>query len=190
MVCVRVRTDDDGATIQHGNCPKWPVVIPALTLTPILRLDVESDQTGAMRPTTEAAGQGAGDCSGPGSAPPGIFDELSRAFGAARATLSGFLELLSLEARRAGLALLWMLVLAVIAAVCIVAAWLGLMVALAMWAVMLGLPLIAAVIAVAAMNLLAGAVLIYVGIRMRSALLFSATRRRLSGAPPLKPSAP
>ena len=38
----------------------------------------------------------------------GVLDELSNAFASARAALSNFLDLVSLEARRAGLALLWM----------------------------------------------------------------------------------
>ena len=61
---------------------------------------------------------------------------------------------------------LWIVVFGGIAAICIVAAWLGLMVALAMWAISLGLPSIAAVIAVTVINLIAGGVLIYLCIGM------------------------
>ena len=62
-------------------------------------------------------------------------------------------------------------------AICLAAAWLGLMAALAMWAVSLGV-LIVAVIAVAVMNCVAGAVLIYLCIGMSRHLLFSATQRQ------------
>lgn len=120
----------------------------------------------------------------------GVLDELSSAVASARAALSNFLDLLSLEARRAGLALMWMVVWAVVAAICIVGAWLGLMAALAMWAVSLGFPPLAAVIAVAVINLIAGAVLIYVCIRASRDLLFSATRRQVAGDSPDKAPAP
>ena len=120
----------------------------------------------------------------------GVLDELSSALASARAALSNFLDLVSLEARRAGLALLWMVAWAVVAAICIVAAWLGLMTALAMWAVSLGFSPIAAVIAVAVINLGAGAVLIYVCIGMSRNLLFSATRRQVAGTSPVRPPAP
>ena len=120
----------------------------------------------------------------------GVLEELSSALASARAALSNFLELISLEARRAGLALMWMVAWGFVAAICIVAAWLGLMAALAMWAVSLGFPPIAAVIAVAVINLVAGAVLIYVCIGMSRDLLFSATRRQVAGKSPVKPPAP
>jgi uncharacterized membrane protein YqjE len=119
-----------------------------------------------------------------------VFEELSGAFASARAAVSDFLELLSLEARRAGLALMWMVVLGFVAAVCAVGAWLGLMAALALWAVALGLPPIAAAISVALLNLAAAAGLIHVCIGMSRALLFSATRRQVAGERPGKPPAP
>jgi len=120
----------------------------------------------------------------------GVLDELSGAFASARAALSSFLDLMSLEARRAGLTLMWMVIWGFVAAICIVGAWVGLMAALAMWAVSLGFPPIAAVIAVAVINLAAGAVLIYVCIGMSRDLLFSATRRQVAGRSPVTPPAP
>ena len=120
----------------------------------------------------------------------GALEELSGAFTSARAGLSEFLELMSLEARRAGLALVYMVASGLVAAVCMVAAWLALMAALAMWAVALGLPPIAAVIAVAAINLLAGFGLIYVCIGVSRDLLFSATRRQVAGRPLVTPPSP
>ena len=120
----------------------------------------------------------------------GVLDELSGAFASARAALSSFLDLMSLEARRAGLTLMWMVIWGFVAAICIVGAWVGLMAALAMWAVSLGFPPIAAVIAVAVINLAAGAVLICVCIGMSRDLLFSATRRQVAGRSPVTPPAP
>ena len=79
---------------------------------------------------------------------------------------------MSLEAHRAGLALFWMVAWAVVAAVCIITTWMGLMAALAMWAVSVGLLPIAAVILVAILNLVAGAVLIRVCVGLSRGLLF------------------
>jgi uncharacterized membrane protein YqjE len=118
--------------------------------------------------------------------PAGLLDELAGTLGSARAMFSGFLDLLSLEARRAGLALMWMVAWGLVAAICIGGAWMGLMVALVMWAVSLGMPPIAAVVAVAAINLAAGIALFCVCIRMSRDLLFSATRRQLAGESPVK----
>lgn len=118
-----------------------------------------------------------------------LFDELSNALASARAVLSGLLELVSLEARRAGLAFVWMFACAFGAAVCVVAAWLGLAAALAIWAVSLGMPLIAAVVAVAVINLAAGAALIYTCIGLSRDLLFRATRRQVANTFPAKASA-
>ncbi len=120
----------------------------------------------------------------------GVLDELASAFASARAALSNFLDLMSLEARRAGLALIWMVAAGLAAAICIVGAWLGLMGALAMWAVSLGFPPIAVVIAIAVINLVASAVPIYKCIGMSRDLLFSATRRQVAGKSPVKPATP
>lgn len=121
--------------------------------------------------------------------PASVFDTLSSALAGARTALSNFLDLVALEARRAGLALMWMVAVGVVAAVCIVVAWLGLMTALVMCAVAWGFPPIAAVILLAAIHLLVGAVLIYVCIGMSRALLFSATRRQVATQPLVTPAA-
>lgn len=120
----------------------------------------------------------------------GLFDELSSAYASARATFSGFLELLSLEARRAGLALMWMVVWGLVAAICIGAAWLGVLAALVMWAVSAGMAPIAAVVIVAGVNLIVGALLIYVCTGISRDLLFAATRRQVAGKSPATPVAP
>lgn len=122
--------------------------------------------------------------------PAGILDELSGLVGSVRATLSGFLDLLSLEAHRAVRTLMWMAVWTVVAAICIVSAWLALMTALVLWATSFGVSTATAVIGVAAINGAAGAVLIYLSLRMSRNLLFSATRRQLAGKPPVMPVAP
>lgn len=119
----------------------------------------------------------------------GVIGELSGTLVSARAALSAFLELMSLEARRAGLALMWMVVLAVVAAVCFVSAWLGLMAALVMWAVSLGYLPLTAVIAVALINCGGGVLFIYRCVGMSHDLLFSATRRQLAGSSPVEPRA-
>ena len=121
---------------------------------------------------------------------PGVIEELSRVFSSVRSAFSDFLELLTLEARRAGLALMWMVVCGVVAALCIVSAWLGLMVALIIWVVALGCPPAVAVLAVTIINGATGAALIYRGINMSHDLLFSATRRQLAGKTPVMPTAP
>lgn len=114
----------------------------------------------------------------------GFLEGLSNTFFAARDSLSHLLELVSLEAQRAGLALVWMTIMGIVAAVCIVAAWLGLLVVLAMWAVSLGLSPILAVIVVTAINLVASAVLIYLCVNISQDLRFAATRRQLAGMKP------
>ena len=86
----------------------------------------------------------------------GVFGEVAGVLDSVRESLSNFLDLVTLEARRAGLALFWMVAWAIVAAVCIITTWLGLMAALAMWAVSLGLLPIAAIILIAILNLVAG----------------------------------
>lgn len=122
--------------------------------------------------------------------PSGVLDELSKLLAFARETLSDFLELVSLETRRAALGLVWMIVGGLVATIFIVTAWAGLMAALAMYIVSLGMLPLAAVMVVAAVNLIAGAGMLYWCIGLSRHLLFSATRRQLAGAPLIRPSAP
>ena len=143
---------------------------------------------GAAAADAPAQGDRAGDEARAPSA--SVLDELSNTFASARAAVDNFLELVSLEARRAGLALMWMVALGFVAAVCLVTAWLGLMAALAMWAISLGFSKLAAVIVLAALNLLAGAALIHRCIGMSRDLLFSATRRQVAGKSPVQPATP
>lgn len=120
----------------------------------------------------------------------GVIDELAGMFVSARAAFADFLELLSLEARRAGLALMWMVACAIIAAACILSAWLGLMAALVIGVVSLGGSALLAVLAIALINGAAGGLLIYRGVSMSRDLLFSATRRQLAGSSPVLPTKP
>lgn len=145
---------------------------------------------GGAAPATGIAAQSDGGDTDACPPAAGLIDQLLRTLALARTAVSNFLELISLEARRAGLALVWMVICGGVAAICIVTAWLGLMAALVIWAVSTGFPPVAAAVAVAGINLAAGAVLIYVCIGMSCDLLFSATRRQLAGESPVEPPAP
>ena len=119
----------------------------------------------------------------------GVLEELQGTFASARAAVSHFLDLVSLEARRAGLALAWMVALGLAAAVCAITAWIGIMAALAMWAVALGLHPVAAAILLAGLNLAACAALAFRCVGMSRDLLFPATRRQVAGKTPIPPAA-
>jgi len=120
-----------------------------------------------------------------GTQPPphGVLEELSGTFASARRVISDFLELLSLETRRAGLALVGMVACGAVAAILVVTAWLGLMAALALWAVSLGISWVTAVTVISSANLLAAAIVTSVCIRMSRDLLFPATRGQLEAKP-------
>jgi hypothetical protein len=108
-----------------------------------------------------------------------MFEELSGTFASARELLSSLLDLLALEARRAGLTLVLMIACGAIGAILVVAAWLGLMAALALSAVALGAGWGTALAATAFVNLAVAAALFWLCARMSRALLFSGTRRQL-----------
>jgi hypothetical protein len=120
----------------------------------------------------------------------GVFDELGKAIGSAREMLSNFLNLASLEAHRAVIALVWMMVGGVAAAICVAAAWLGLVAALVLWTISLGLPPIAAIVMAAGINLIFGIGLIYVSIGISRNLLFVATRRQVAGGSEVRTASP
>ncbi|AUN94972.1 hypothetical protein [Pseudazoarcus pumilus] len=94
--------------------------------------------------------------------------------------MAALLELLLLELRRASLSLVWMLVCALLAAVCFVAVWIGLSAALALWMIADGIDPLLAVLSVTGINLLAALGFIGVCVLMSRNLQFSATRRQLS----------
>ena len=111
--------------------------------------------------------------------PAGIAEELSGAFAGARGLLSNLLDLFGLEARRAGLMLVLMLACGVSGAVLSVAAWIGLLAALVLWAVARGMEWPAALAAVAFANAAAAGVLFWLCGRASRELAFPATRREL-----------
>jgi uncharacterized membrane protein YqjE len=117
------------------------------------------------------------------SPPHRVLDELSDTLASARRVVSDFLELLSLETRRAGVTLVGMVVCGAVAAILVVTAWLGLMAVLALWAVSLGIPWVTAVTVISLANLLAAAIMTSVCIRISRDLLFPATRRQLEPKP-------
>jgi uncharacterized membrane protein YqjE len=113
----------------------------------------------------------------------GILEQVSGAVAGGRGLVSNFLDLFTLEARRAGLTLVWMLACGAIGAILVVAAWLGLMAALALWAVASGTSWQAALTALAVANVAVAAALFWVCAAVSRALLFSATRRQLRPTP-------
>ena len=124
-----------------------------------------------------------GDARGIGDSQPssGFLGELSNTLASARSTLSNVVDLISLEIARAGVALVWMVALGVVAAFCLVMAWLGLIAALVMGVISLGFTPVAALIVVALINLVVAAILIKLSMAMSRDLLFSATRRQVAG---------
>ena len=126
---------------------------------------------------------------GLGATPPaGVLHEISNVLSSVRETVSSFLELVSLEAHRAGTALVWMIAFGIVAGVCVIATWLGLMAALAMWVTAAGLSPILAVLLVALLNLAFAGALAYAGIRKSGSLTFPATRRQIAGHRAVKAS--
>lgn len=119
------------------------------------------------------------------SPPPtdGIFGAIATALHSVRRVVSDVFRLFSLEVRRASLTLMWMVALGAIAAILVVTAWLGLMVALALWAVSLGVTWIGAIVAISLANLLVAAASLFVCVAMSRNLLFPATRRQLEAPP-------
>lgn len=112
-----------------------------------------------------------------------IADSLSGAFACARGLLSSILDLFNHEPRRAGLTLVLMLACGAIGAILAAAAWLGLMAALALWAVGLGTSWEAALAAVAIANLALAGVLFWLCAWVSRNLLFPAARRPLHPSP-------
>jgi len=110
----------------------------------------------------------------------GVLEELSGVVNAVRDTVSGAFELLTLEARRAGITLAFMIGLGLGAAILAVTAWLGLVAALVLWAISLGLGPIVAVLMATLLSLVGGAAAAYACIRMSKALLFPSSRRQIA----------
>ena len=115
--------------------------------------------------------------------PSSIFGELANTVGAIRRVISDFLELATLEARRAGITLMWMVACGSIAAILAVTAWLSVVGAVAVWAVSYGISWTVVFIAIALVNLVAAALVLWPCVSMSRDLLFSATRRQIATTP-------
>lgn len=109
----------------------------------------------------------------------GLLGAIAGAFASARQVLGNFVELITHEARRAGLTLMWMVALGALAAMLLVTAWLGFMAAFAWWLVSLGMTWAGAIALVALVNLLAAGVVVFFCVMLSRNLLFPATRRQL-----------
>jgi len=114
----------------------------------------------------------------------GVFGKFTGVFTSARQMLGDFVELVAFEARRAGLSLVWMIMLGVVAAMLLVTTWLALMTALAFWLVSLGVTLAGAIAIVAVTNLLMAVAIGFVCFLLSRNLLFPATRRQLKPESP------
>jgi len=112
-----------------------------------------------------------------------IIGSVAIAFNSTRRVVADLFRLFTLEVRRAGLSLTWMLALGVLAALLMATAWYSLMMALALWAVSLGLTWIGAMLALALVNLVTAAMVVFSCVGLSRNLLFPATRRQLAAAP-------
>lgn len=111
----------------------------------------------------------------------GLGEEVGSLFASARRAVWSYVDLVSLEARRAGMTLAWMAAWSGVAALLISSAWLALMGAAAFWAVAQGYSWAQVLVTIALLNaaIAAGAIFLVVA-RMSRQLLFPATRRQLA----------
>lgn len=118
----------------------------------------------------------------PKSTPPGtgVLGEVSNLMSSGRRIVSGFVDLVVLEGRRAGIALAWMLGLAVAAGILAITAWLGLMAAGALALMAAGVSPILSILAVVVLNLAAAGGAVFVCVKKSKDLLFTASRRQIS----------
>jgi uncharacterized membrane protein YqjE len=138
---------------------------------------LEAGVTGAATPAADSSAAG-------------IIAEVRGALAAGQEALAATLELAALEAQRAGVAVIWMIICSFVAIIFVVAVWIALMVALGLWVVASGFSPTATIASIALINLGLAGVLLYAAIRMGHLLLFPATRRQLAGkvtAPPPHP---
>lgn len=133
------------------------------------------------RTTSASAPSAPGNESAPSDSPP---HPIAALLAAARTTVSQFLDLVSLEARRAGLSLAWMVMWAIVAALCLVTAWIGVMAALTLWGLSCGIHPILMLLGLVAANMLACGAALAACARLSSGLLFSATRSQLGVSAP------
>jgi len=110
---------------------------------------------------------------------PRIVDEISGAFAGARTLFSNALDLVALEAWRASVALSLILAGGALGAIVMVAAWLGAMAALTLWAMGAGFSGEAALAAIALGNVAIAGALLWLCVRLSRDLWFPATRQQL-----------
>ena len=106
-------------------------------------------------------------------------NSLSAIFASGKQTIADLFELVSLELRRARVALMWMVALGVLGALMIVTAWFGLMVALAVWLVAMDVPPAGAVLITVAINLVGAGIIFFWCAKTSRDLAMPATRRQL-----------
>ena len=111
----------------------------------------------------------------------GLGEEVGNLFASARRVVWSYVDLVSLETRRAGMTLAWMAAWSGVAALLISSAWLALMGATAFWAVAQGYSWAQVLVTIALLNavIATGAIFLVVA-RMSRQLLFPATRRQLA----------
>ena len=109
----------------------------------------------------------------------GLADELSGILAGAQGLASSLVDLVGLEARRAGFALILMLACGAAGAMLSAAAWLVLMAAAALWSVSHGLSWEATLAAAGLATAMAVAALFWLCLRLSRKLAFPATRREL-----------
>jgi hypothetical protein len=110
---------------------------------------------------------------------PRIVEELSGALAGARTLFSNAVDLVTLEAWRASVALSLILACGALGAIVIAAAWLGAMAALTLWAMGAGFSGEAALAAIALGNVAIAGALLWLCVRLSRDLWFPATRRQL-----------
>ena len=110
-----------------------------------------------------------------------VGQEFGGVFASARRVAWSYVDLITLEARRAGMTLMWLATWGVVAALLLASGWLALLGAAAMWAVAQGFTWTQSLVTVALANVaIAAAVIFIIGTRLSRHLLFPATRRQLA----------
>jgi hypothetical protein len=114
--------------------------------------------------------------------PPGVAEAAVAAWRSSRQLVADVLALAAIEARAAGQAAVAMLAMGVVAAICVITAWVLVWAALAAWMAQ-GLGWGGALLAVSLLNIAVAAGLALVIRQLSARLVFSATRRAVLGRP-------
>lgn len=128
----------------------------------------------------------------PKSNPPGtsLLGEVSGVVASARQVLSGMLDLVVLEGRRAGFAAAWMVGLGLAAAILAITAWMGIMAAVALGLIAAGVSPILSILIVVVLNLAGAGIAVFGCVKKSKDLLFPATRRQVAKKTAELPSKP